>query len=421
MTELAPARDEYQMGLLTRKLVGCSFIKDDGSVYIPDEINGKKNESVLVKAAQKSAADGGPALINALCGVGGADPNQKSAKENTAFHEAAQAGQPGNVSALIGYHSQINWKNSEDKTALHLAVSLAEKWEKFSKAETQNQEFKENCDNSYACVELLLAAGADPTREILEEAEFSEVADILNWYDITLRNEVYNFIKRSMGKISLDVPDKLIASLNCVPSDQNMVELVLPELENFPPNVFLILFAVHGEHGGFGMDFNRLNNLRLSGNPCLIEEVIWHKPRIAKQKEEFTSLDGLQSVARLGPYEPGKTVEQYKLDTFDTHFITVLEYVPFRKNKYTISMMPAHWSTEKVFLRVYPCQLTIASATLQKTNPEILRLMNKYTDEFRSINKKVDIARKQWQTEMKKECEILKKGIECPGQKKPSL
>ena len=233
---------------------------------------------------------------------------------------------------------------------------MAKKWEKFSKAHTQNQEFKENCDNSYACVELLLAAGADPTREILEEAEFSEVADILNWYDITLRNEVYNFIKRSMGKISLDVPDKLIASvsfyhlrrrflkdnfqLNCVPSDQNMVELVLPEMENFPPNVFLILFAVHGEHGGFGMDFNRLNNLRLSGNPCLIEEVIWHKPRIANQKEEFTSLDGLQSVARLGPYEPGKTLEQYKLDTFDTHFITVLEYVPFRKNKYTISMMP---------------------------------------------------------------------------------
>ena len=57
----------------------------------------------------------------------------------------------------------------------------------------------------------------------------------------------------------------------------------------------------------------------------------------------------------------------------------------------------AHWSTEKVFIRVYPCQLTIASATLQKGNPEILRLMNKYTDEFRSINKKVDIARKQWQ------------------------
>ena len=70
---------------MTRKLVGCSFIKDDGSVYIPDEINGKKNESVLVKAAQKSAADGGPALINALCGVGGADPNQKSAKERIIF------------------------------------------------------------------------------------------------------------------------------------------------------------------------------------------------------------------------------------------------------------------------------------------------------------------------------------------------
>ena len=72
---------------MTRKLVGCSFIKDDGNVYIPDEINGKKNESVLVKAAQKSAADGGPALINALCGVGGADPNQRSAKERIILRE----------------------------------------------------------------------------------------------------------------------------------------------------------------------------------------------------------------------------------------------------------------------------------------------------------------------------------------------
>ena len=31
--------------------------------------------------------DGGPALINALCGVGGADPNQKSTKENTGKFE----------------------------------------------------------------------------------------------------------------------------------------------------------------------------------------------------------------------------------------------------------------------------------------------------------------------------------------------
>ena len=119
-----------------------------------------------------------------------------------------------------------------------------------------------------------------------------------------------------------------IFQLNCVPSDQNMVELVLPEMENFPPNVFLILFAVHGEHGGFGMDFNRVNNMRLSGNPCLIEEVIWHKPRIANQKEEFTSLDGLQSVARLGPYEPGKLLEKYKLDTFDINENIYYAYRP---------------------------------------------------------------------------------------------
>lgn len=414
MAEMDHATSKQDIGFLTRRLVGCSYIKDDGSVYIPDEINGKKYESALVKAAQKPAKDGGPALINALCGVGGADPNQKSTKENTALHEAALGGHTGNVAALLGYHSQINWKNSDDKTALHLAVTLAKKWEKFSK---MGEEFKDNCDNAYACVELLLAAGADPTPDILHEAEQAEVADILHWYEYIIKTEVYNFIKRSMGKISLDVHDKLLASVNCVPADQNMIEIVIPEIENFPPNVFLIMFAVHGEHEGFGMDFNRLKNLRLSGNPCLIEEVIWHKPRIGSQKEMFTSLDGLQSVARKGPFEPGKGIEQYGFHTFDSHYITLLEYVPYRKNKYTLSMVPAYWGPEKVFIRVYPCELTIAAATFEKRNPEVLRYLQKYQNDFKNMNQRVDQARKQWQMEMKKECEILKKGVDCPGKK----
>ena len=67
--------------------------------------------------------------------------------------------------------------------------------------------------------------------------------------------------------------------VTCVPSDQNIIELVLPEMENLRPNVFLMLFAVHGDYFGYGADLARLDNLRLSGNPCLVTDVVWHKVR----------------------------------------------------------------------------------------------------------------------------------------------
>ena len=68
-----------------------------------------------------------------------------------------------------------------------------------------------------------------------------------------------------------------IFQANCVPGDQNILEIVLPKIENLRPNMFIILFAVHGEHDGYGADLSKLKNLRLSGNPCYLTDVIWHK------------------------------------------------------------------------------------------------------------------------------------------------
>ena len=48
-------------------------------------------------------------------------------------------------------------------------------------------------------------------------------------------------------------------------------------MENLRPNVFLMLFAVHADYIGFGADLSRLDGFRLSGNPCLVTDVVWHK------------------------------------------------------------------------------------------------------------------------------------------------
>lgn len=84
---------EKDIESLSRKLVGCCYIKDGAPISIPDEINGKNRDSALCAAAKIRAEDGGPALINALCGIGGADPAQRTTKnENTALHIAAEQG-----------------------------------------------------------------------------------------------------------------------------------------------------------------------------------------------------------------------------------------------------------------------------------------------------------------------------------------
>ena len=75
---------------LARKLVGVCRPNED-KIMIPDELNGINRDSALVKAAAADLTQGGPSLINALCGIGGADPNQRSVKkDNTPLHVAAQ-------------------------------------------------------------------------------------------------------------------------------------------------------------------------------------------------------------------------------------------------------------------------------------------------------------------------------------------
>ena len=76
---------------LARKLVGVCRPKEE-QIIIPDELNGINRDSALVKAASADLNHGGPAIINALCGIGGADPNQRHVmKDNTPLHVAAQA------------------------------------------------------------------------------------------------------------------------------------------------------------------------------------------------------------------------------------------------------------------------------------------------------------------------------------------
>ena len=119
------------------------------------------------------------------------------------------------MSALLGFKAPVNWRNGNNVTALHLAVELAAKWEKFAKS-SGAEEFRQNYDNAYSCVELLLAAGADIYPEIVQQAGTTEVADLIHHYDMTINNEVYNFIKRSMGKCSLNVHNQLLSAVSII-------------------------------------------------------------------------------------------------------------------------------------------------------------------------------------------------------------
>ena len=78
------------------------------------------------------------------------------------------------------------------------------------------KEIRRNYDDAYACVELLLSSGADIYPEIIQSAGQSEVADIIHHYDITAKSEIYNFIKRSMGKCSLNVHNQLVAAVRFI-------------------------------------------------------------------------------------------------------------------------------------------------------------------------------------------------------------
>ena len=84
-----------------------------------------------------------------------------------------------------------------------------------------------------------------------------------------VKGEVYTFLKKIMGPVSLHVHDKCLYSATVVPRDQNMVEIVLPPVESFRPDFFLTLFAVHADFQGYGQDLSKLKETRLTGNPCM--------------------------------------------------------------------------------------------------------------------------------------------------------
>ena len=79
----------------------------------------------------------------------------------------------------------------------------------------------------------------------------------------------------------------------------------------------------------------------------------------------------------------------------------------------------AYWTDEKIFLRVYPCELTIADQTFQKGAPEILRLKHNCEKLFHQSQEQIKRVRKEWNEQLKKECEILKKGHSCPSNLMP--
>lgn len=403
---------------LSRKLYGSCSFTDDGRAIIQDEVNGKRGvESALIKAAKVTVANGGPALINALCGIAGADPNQKLLSTgNTALHVAAEAGIPANVQNLLAHLSQVNWRNNKAETALLLAVTRAAKFEKLAARDRTSTDLRNESENAYSCVELLLDAGANICVEVVKAAGQYEVADIIHYYDQMIKTEVFTYIKKTMGKISLHVHDKCLFSSTCVPRDQNMVEIVVPPIETYRPGVFLTLFAAHGDYKGYGPDFGGLNNLRLHGNPCLVSDVVWHRARVGKHNESCTSLDGLPSVHKKGPFVPGQHSDKYNFHETVAQFITFLKFIPYRENKYTIVTMPAYWTNEKIFLRVYACELTIADTTFQKGAPEILRRKEGCIEQFNIHEDSIKKMRLDWKDQLKKECEILRKGSPCPQQ-----
>ena len=67
-------------------------------------------------------------------------------------------------------------------------------------------------------------------------------------------------------------------------------------------------------------------------------------------KEVNQSIDGLVSIGRKGPFEPGKVLETYQTQEYDTHFVTVLDYVPYRKNKISLSILPGTFLQKSFFL-----------------------------------------------------------------------
>ena len=73
----------------------------------------------------------------------------------------------------------------------------------------------------------------------------------------------------------------------------------------------------------------------------MITDVVWHQPKVGDRKECCISLDGMQSIMTTGPFQPGQTHDKYTpLPSDSSQFVTILKYIPYRENKYTIMTMP---------------------------------------------------------------------------------
>jgi len=401
-----------------RKLVGMKSLNPDGKFTISEEVNGKLGDSALCKAASVRVDKGGPSLITSLVHIAGADTHQTNPSGNTALHIAAEAGIPGNVATLLSYKSPINVRNNKKETALLLAVRRATKFEKLYHKNMNSSvlavEFKMQWSDAFRCVEMLLSAGGNIDKMTLQAAETSSAADLLYLYHYTVIENVYKFVKSTLGKANLTVHDRLLYSATIVPRDQNIFEFTIDPVEFLRPGMFLTLFAVHGRHDGFSCDFEKLQDLRLSGNPSLLSEAKWH----AHSADHFTkkpsilALEGFPSWSLMGPFEPGKDLDKYEERVENQHFITFLNYTPFRENRYTLSIVPAHWTDELLFLCVYPSEIQISNATFQKGAPEILRQKERAFRNWENAREKARLAKFQWEREFPgEECEILRRGV----------
>jgi len=87
-----------------------------------------------------------------------------------------------------------------------------------------------------------------------------------------------------------------------------------------------------------------------------LSEAKWlsHSPDLYPKKPSILSLEGFPSWSLMvrvhlcylfvkinkGPFEPGKDLEKYEERVENQHFVTFLNYTPFRENRYTLSIVP---------------------------------------------------------------------------------
>ena len=52
----------------------------------------------------------------------------------------------------------------------------------------------------------------------------------------------------------------------------------------------------------------------------------------------------MQSIMNVGPFQPGQSQDKYTMQPSDSsQFVTILKYIPYRENKYTIMTVPGYY------------------------------------------------------------------------------